>query len=227
VQSTAAARTSPDPFTAKLRGFGPVGILAIAIIYFGNALFIPLSAILVLLWARLSQTPWGDIGFIRPRSWVRTVALGVAGGVALKLLMKTVVMPLLGAPPINEVFHHLVGNRAALEALYAVTIVAAFGEETLFRGFMFERFGRLFGTRARAMTLIVLITSLWFGLDHYSVQGIPGVQQGIIVGLVYGTIYALTREIWTVMVVHAGFNLTGLAIIYWDLETTMARLFFN
>ena len=42
---------------AELRGFGPIGILAILVILAGNFLFSPLSAILVLAWVGLSRTP--------------------------------------------------------------------------------------------------------------------------------------------------------------------------
>jgi hypothetical protein len=37
---------------ARLRGFGPTGILAILIILAGNLIVLPLSAVLVLAWAR-------------------------------------------------------------------------------------------------------------------------------------------------------------------------------
>ena len=51
-------------------------------------------------------------------------------------------MPMLGAPPINQAFHFLAGNRAALPvALWSMILVAGWGEETLFRGYMFERLG--------------------------------------------------------------------------------------
>ena len=61
--------------------------------------------------------------------------------------MKAVVMPLLGAPAINPAFHYLAGSRAALPgAVYAVIVMAGFREETIFRGYMFERFGKLFGS---------------------------------------------------------------------------------
>ena len=35
---------------------------------------------------------------MRPRSWIGSLAIGVVFGIAFKLLMKTIVMPLLGAP---------------------------------------------------------------------------------------------------------------------------------
>ena len=71
--------------------------------------------------------------------------------------------------------------------MFALIVGAGFGEETVFRGYLFERLGRLFGTGARAKVAIVLITSAWFGLVHYPAQGLAGTGQAAIVGLVFGT----------------------------------------
>jgi len=217
-----------DRFAAELRGFGPVGILAILVILAGNMVVLPLSALLVLVWAWRSRTPWREIGYVRPRSWIRSLAIGVVFGIAFKLLMKAIVMPLLGADPINQAFHYLAGNRAALPAaLYAIIVGAGFGEETVFRGYMFERFGKLFGPGVWAKTLIVLLTAVWFGLDHYPVQGLAGAQQATIFGLLFGTIFAVTGRIWMLIFAHAAFDLTALAIIYWNLESDVAHLIFK
>jgi membrane protease YdiL (CAAX protease family) len=227
-RQTCAAPLPADRLAAALRGFGPIGIVAILLILAGNALFVPLSAILVLVWAGLSRTAWRDIGYSRPRSWPLTLLGALAFGVVFKLLMKAVVMPLLGAPPINQAFHYLVGNTAALPGiLYIVLAGAAFGEETIFRGYAFERLGKLFGWSIWTATLIVLITAVWFGLEHYSLQGLPGVQQATIVGLVFGIIFALTRQLWLLIFAHAAFDLTAVAIIYWNLEEGVAHLIFK
>jgi len=55
----------------------------IVVIPAGNLVVVPLSAILV-VWARLSRTPWREIGYVRPKSWIRTLAVGIAFGVAFK-----------------------------------------------------------------------------------------------------------------------------------------------
>lgn len=224
-----ATPPSDDSVAEGLRGFGPLGILAILVILFaGNYPFVPLSAILVLVWVWRSRTPWHEIGYVRPRSWTRTLAVGIAFGMAFKFLMKAIVMPLLGAPPINQAFHYLAGNRAALPAaIYAMIVVAGFGEETLFRGYLFERFGKLFGSSVWAKTLIVLLTSVWFGLGHYSLQGLAGVEQATIFGLVFGMIFAVTGRIWMLIIAHAAFDLTALAMIYWNLESKVAHLVFE
>jgi membrane protease YdiL (CAAX protease family) len=217
-----------DRFAQELRGFGPVGILAILIILAGNFVVAPLSALLVLLWVDRSHTPWREIGYVRPENWARTVAVGIVLGVAFKFVMKAIVMPLLGAPPINPAYHYLAGNTAALPGmLFAVIVGAGWGEETVFRGFMFERLGKLLGQSPWAKTAIVVLTSVVFGLAHYPDQGLPGVQQATIVGLVYGAIFAITGRIWMLMVAHAAFDLTAVAIIYWDLETQVAHWIFK
>lgn len=226
-----------DSFGAALRGFGPVGIVAMLLIVFGNFQFragsspfpivVPLGAVLALAWAWRSRTPWRDIGYARPRSWPAAVAVGIAAGCALKLVMKAVVMPLLGADAVNPHYHFLAGNQAAITyALFAMIVGAGFGEETVFRGYLFERLGKLLGPRPGATTAIVLLTSLWFGLAHYTGQGVAGVQNATISGLVFGGVYVATGRIWVPMIMHAAFNLTAYALIYWELESRVAHLFF-
>jgi membrane protease YdiL (CAAX protease family) len=217
-----------DHFAERLRGFGPLGLLAILVILAGNMIVAPLSAVLVLVWVIWSRTPWREIGYVRPASWARTVVVGVAFGTAFKLLMKAIVMPLLGAEPINPAYHYLVGNTAAIPGmLFAMIAGAGFGEETVFRGYLFERLEKLFGPGVWAKTLIVVVTAGWFGLVHYPDQGLAGVEQGVIVGLIYGTIFAITGRIWMLMIAHAAFDLTALAIIYWNLESAVAHLVFK
>jgi len=219
---------SEDRLAESLRGFGPAGILAFIAILFGNLLFLPLSALIVLLWAHLARIPLSALGFRRPRSWTATLLIGLGLGVALKLLMKSVVMPLLGADPINHAFHFLEGNRAALPwALYTMVIGAGFGEETLFRGYLFERFGRIWGTSAAGKVATVLVSSTLFALAHVSQQGRSGAEQAAMVGLVVGTIVAVTGQLWLAMVLHAAFDLTAVAVIYSGLESRVAHWFFR
>src|ERR1700731_4002073 len=217
-----------DPVAAGLRGFGPLGILAILAILAGNFLFSPLSAIFVLVWVRLSRTPWREIGYVRPKSWIGSIVAGISFGIPFKFLMKAIVMPALGANPINQAYHYLVGNRAALPAaVWAMIVVAGFGEETVFRGYMFERLGKLLGRSLAAQIVTVLVTAALFASIHYFDQGLAGAQQAIITGLVFGTVFAVTGRIWMVMCAHAAFDLTAVAIIYWNLESAVAHLIFK
>jgi membrane protease YdiL (CAAX protease family) len=212
----------------RLRGFGPPGVIAIFVIASGTLLTPFLGAVLVLGWARLSQTPWHEIGYARPKSWIGSLVIGIALGCALKLLLKAVAMPLLEASPIHPTYHYLVGNTAALPGIVFATIVGAgFGEETVYRGYLFERLGKLLGGRVAAKVFIVVLTSGLFALVHYPEQGIAGVQQAVITGLTFGSIFAISGHLWMPMVAHAVYDLASIAIIYLDLEYDMAHLIFR
>lgn len=217
-----------DRLASDLRGFGPIGLLAILAILAGNFIIAPLSALLVLAWAWRSGTPWRDIGYVRPKSWLGDLLLGSALGVTLRLFIKAIVMPLLGANPINSAYRHLEGNTAALPGMIVlIVVVAGFGEETVFRGFLFERLERLFGTGVLSKASIVLVTSAWFGLAHYAEQGLAGVQQSTLVGLAFGTVFAVTGRLWLLMCAHVAFDLLALATIYLGLEQEIAHLVFG
>jgi membrane protease YdiL (CAAX protease family) len=228
-QPPAAAPNLDDRLAASLRGFGPPGILAMLVIVFtGNIaiapmLYAPVSALLVLLWARLSGTPWREIGYVRPRSWIATAALGIGLGVSFKLVMKALVMPMLGADPVNHAYHFLTGNRALLPTAIYAMLNAGFAEETVFRGYAFERLGKLLGNGPWSRAGMVLATSAWFGAAHLHDQGLSGAEQAAIVGLGLGTIYAFTRRLPLLMITHAAFDLTALTIIYFGLESRVAH----
>jgi membrane protease YdiL (CAAX protease family) len=66
-----------------------------------------------------------------------------------------------------------------------------------------------------------------FALRHLSDQGLAGVQQAVITGLVFGTIFAVTGRLWMLIFAHAAFDLTALAIIYLNLESDLAHLVFK
>jgi hypothetical protein len=185
-------------------------------------------AVFVLVWVQLSRTPWRELGFVRPKSWFVTVAAGVALGVALKLVMKAVVMPLLGADPVNHVYHYVAGNPVALAGMALIVIVSGgFGEEFVYRGFLFERLGKLLGHGVPAKVFTVLITTALFAALHFFDQGAAGVEQAAFTGLVFGSIFAMTGKIWIPMIAHAVFDLTALVIIYWNLEPNVAHFIFK
>jgi membrane protease YdiL (CAAX protease family) len=66
-----------------------------------------------------------------------------------------------------------------------------------------------------------------FAAPHYLDQRIAGVEQALISGLVFGTIFARTGRIFVLMVAHAAFDLAALAMIYFDCEPAVAHFFFK
>ena len=214
------------PDTARrLRGFGPVGVLAILLIVAGSVAGFSVSALLVLAWARFSDTPLRNLGFRPPRRWSVTIAGGLALGIVLKMVSKAIVMPLLGAPAVNATYHYLAGNAGALPWIVAAVLInAGFGEEVFFRGYLFERLGALLGSGMAALAGAVLLSTALFAMAHYHDQGVPGVEQAVLTGLVFGGVYAWRRQIWFVMIAHAAYDLAAIVIIYANWEEAVARL---
>jgi len=214
-------------FAEKLRGWGLVGIVAFIIVVAGVLLTPPIAAALGLVWLWLSRTPLREMGMTRPKSWAVTILGGLLLGIALKFVMKAVVLPLFGADPVNHTFHYLAHNNAAALEFAAYAIYGAgFSEEFFFRGYLFERLGKLFGQSTLAIVTIIIVTTGLFGLAHFA-QGPFGVVNALFTGATVAIIFALTRNLWFVMSAHAAFDLTALGIIYYDVEPQVAHLIFK
>src|SRR5437016_7546378 len=123
-----------DAFAKQLRGASPLAIVAtLVILFIGNDYSLPIGALFALLLAWRSHMPWHELGFVRPKSWMLTAFGGIVFGVAFKFLMKAIVMPLLGADPVNHPYHYLAGNKAALPgAVYTLIVAGGFGEEVVY-----------------------------------------------------------------------------------------------
>lgn len=185
-----------------------------------------LLAVIVLAWARATRKPWSELGL--KRTSARALVLGGLLGGALKIFLKAVVMPLLGADPVNRPYHWLVGNTAALPGfLLTLLLGAGFAEELVFRGFLFDRVRRFLGEGRGALAFAVIGSTMLFALAHGLEQGTDGVRQAVITGLVFGTMYARTKNLWPVMAAHFTFDVVALALIYWNVEARVAHLLFH
>jgi len=183
-----------------------------------------LLAIVVLVWARSSGKPWSALG-LGPLPGVLTAAAALSAGALFKIVMKAVVMPLLGAPSVNQAYHYLAGNTLALAGIVLFVLVSgAFGEEVVLRGFVFERVSALAGRSRDATAGAVAISTAAFAAAHYADQGWPGVEQAAFTGLAFALLFAWRRDLWTVMLVHAGFDLAAIAIIYENWEEPVSHL---
>jgi membrane protease YdiL (CAAX protease family) len=168
---------------------------------------IPFLFLVCWLSLRVRGLRWKDMGLARFRSWAATLGLGTALGVAMELLQLFVTQPLLvavtkKAPDLSS-FRRVAGNpRLLVLMLLLVWILAAFGEELVYRGFVMNRLAD-FGKRTRAAWVIsLLIMSVVFGFAHYE-QGITGIIDEGIMGFLYGVAYlAADRTLAVTIIAH-------------------------
>jgi membrane protease YdiL (CAAX protease family) len=213
---------------ASMKGFGVLGSISFVLIAAAALLGPAIAAVFILVWAWLSYTPVSEIGLKKPKSWVSAIVIGVIFGVALKLLLKSVVLPYFGAPETNAAFQGLRGDtKAFLIWIVQVFVLVGFAEELLFRGYLINRLLLIFGQNAGAKTLTVLISAFIFGIAHWSGQQFWGSLQGGIVGLVFASAYMLNGErLVSLIVAHTAFDVFALWIIYAGQEERFAHLVF-
>lgn len=200
-------------------------MLVVAVIVADRYGLIPLSNtpfLLLLGWLslRLRGLGWRDVGFVRPRNWLRTLALGSVAGIAMELLALLVTEPLLarlvGRHPDLSDFRPLVGNLGLLFVLLLpMWLLAAFGEELVYRGYLMNRLAGLgHGTRG-AWILSLVVASVLFGWAHGESQGLTGMLQEGFSGLLLGLLYlACGRTLAVPIVAHGVSNTLAFVLIY-------------
>jgi membrane protease YdiL (CAAX protease family) len=131
---------------------------------------------------------------------VRQGLIGFAIG-ALLFIASIGVMWLAGwAHPIG------IGGANYLIAAASASMMAAVGEELLFRGVMFRIVERATGT-----TIALLVSSLFFGLAHLANPDATLFSALIIAieaGLLLGLAYVVTRNLWFPIGIHFAWNFT-------------------
>lgn len=226
---TAAERLSVDQrVAASLKGFGLGGILSLVLVLAAVLAAMPIAMVVVLVWAWLSYTPLRDIGLKRPKSWLGVIVVGVVAGVGLKLLMKSVLLPYLGAPPTNPALHGLQGdfNQFMIEVPQLI-VFAGFAEELIFRGYLINRLQAVLGTSFLAGVAAIVVTASIFGPLHYFGQGYWGALQATIVGIIFAATYLLNgQRLWSLIVAHSAFDIFAFWIVYAGMEEKFAHLVF-
>jgi membrane protease YdiL (CAAX protease family) len=156
---------------------------------------------------RVRKVGWRDIGIRRPRSWAVALAVGAASGALLEAFQLLVTEPLLvrftGKHPDLSAFRELEGNVGrALVALAVVWVLAALGEELVYRGYLMNRVADL-GHRTRAAwACSVLLVSAVFGYAH-RYQGTTGMVEEGLAGFLLALLYLrVGRNLWVPIVAH-------------------------
>jgi len=145
--------------------------------------------------------------------------LGVLSGVGIELLELFVTQPLLahltGKMPDLSEFDRVASSVKWLSVSLAFTwTLFAFGEELIYRGYLMNRIASLIGDTRTGWLIALTLTSLVFGLAH-SAQGITGVIENVIDGIILGSLYlAFGRSLAIPIIAHGVTDTTDFLLIF-------------
>jgi membrane protease YdiL (CAAX protease family) len=157
---------------------------------------------------RVRQLRWRDVGLSRFRNWPATWVAGVGVGVLLEAFQLFISQPflvrVLRKQPNLEVFCALNGNlKWTLIALAGAWTLAAFGEEMVYRGYLMNRVADLLNRSRSAWIVSLILVHVGFGLAH-AYQGITGIVDEGLAGLLLGLVYLRTKRNLAVPIVAHG-----------------------
>ena len=176
-----------------------------------------------LAWHAIGLTPLDSvrrIALLVPQIGLAFVAIGVTGA-GLGFLGDALGIAFMAPDQSGAIdrFGDLAGNTPLYALWVAILCIAGPAEELYFRGFMITQLERAFGRSLPATAISIVLPAVIFGLGHVYYQGLRGLVVTGGIGLTLGTLFVLyRRNVWPLMIAHAGFNIMVFTALYagWD-----------
>jgi membrane protease YdiL (CAAX protease family) len=191
------------------------------------AYFLGLAYILLLLWSK--GWKWSLIGLKKPKNWIKVwlhaLSLAILIIIVVDILLTPVIELTLGAQPDISSLDRIRGNFLSyLIFILFMWVVAAFGEEFVYRGLLVKLLGELLGNKNVTYWFAVLFSSILFGLAH-QYQGLSGVICTGIVGFLFGAIYMKSKNrLWLTILLHGIYDTILITLIYLDIDNEIFNL---
>ncbi len=177
-----------------------------------------LLVVVLVLWLRARPVGLENIGLKFPpqmRLMLRWVPVIMIADVLATGLATPVLVSVFGETQQLGRFSDVPGNLSLLLTILPfVWLLAAFGEEFFFRGFVLTRLAELFGATRWAWGLAITIQAIAFGGIHAYQGPVDMILIGI-GGLVYGTAFVLlNRNLWPLILAHGINDTVGFILLY-------------
>lgn len=204
--------------------FKPVVLVLILLIsslltYFTGGLGYIFGMLMALTAFWAGRFKWSEFGIERfnvARTILRAVLFAIAIFLGIDLVIQPGVEELFGPidlSALDDIRGNLVNYVIFLLFMW---VVAAFGEEFLYRGFFMKRLAGILGDTDRAWLISAFLISALFGLAHLY-QGLSGVITTGLIGLIFALIFYRNRKnLVLAMLTHGFYDVIGITLIYMD-----------
>jgi membrane protease YdiL (CAAX protease family) len=200
-------------------------ILALILLFPGVGVLFAFIVIIPVIILTFKQGILKEMGFRKPENWGRTILTALILGIAIEMSFQLFFNPIIEYFTKVEIdlseMDPLKGNLTNYFIMMIVGWIAGgVIEEIVFRGFLITRLKKVFGEHPVSLILIVLISSIPFGLAH-QYQGAAGMWSTGLIAIILGIIFIKNNyNLWLPILTHGFINTVGLSLIYfnWDIQ---------
>ena len=214
-------------FTSRFFIFETILISGFIMWWFGApGYLIGLAVSLITLWAVKWNWSWFGLGNAK---WMGSIVPAIGFTMIIILVNDVLIEPLTEILTNEKVdlsnFDGMRGNLPNLLFMLAIMwVMAAFGEEFFYRGYIMKRLAILFGNKNFSWILGAVISSLLFGLTH-AYQGVSGMITTGIVGLILALAFYRNRSNLVVgILTHGIYDTYGILLIYFEKELVLKNI---
>jgi len=198
-----------DTIQAKL-----LAVIQLAVIYsfvFNPWTKFPYTFVIIIL-AIISITYWSDktlfkIGLKPNTGFLKTIVIALSLFVIMEPILDFIIQPLVnkltGEIADYSAFDSIANNFSKYTKYFLFILISAgFGEEILFRGFLFRQLKIILLDFKFKVTVIVILSAILFSIPHLY-QGPSGLIMTFIFGLIFAIIYVKSNyNLWVTIIMH-------------------------
>ena len=179
---------------------------------------IPFALLVIGIIYLLKHYGWSDLGLNKPKSWKKTIGIGVSVALITQItagLIQTLLFQLgLGTTNFSS-FAPIKGNIGVLVVYLIISwTTAGIGEEIIWRAFMIGQTARLFDEKREGWIIGLIVSTILFGLIH-AYQGIVGIIMTGFIGLIFGIMYLKSdHNLWMTIIAHGTAGSIGFLLLF-------------
>jgi membrane protease YdiL (CAAX protease family) len=208
-------------FTSRFFIFETILISGFIMWWFGGPGYLTgLAIALITLWAIKWDWSWFGLGQAK---WRSSLVPAIGFTIIIFLLNDFLIEPLTEIMANKDVdlssFDGMRGNVLNLTMMLIIMwVMAAFGEEFFYRGYIMKRVADILGNNNRRWIIGAIISSFLFGLTH-AYQGYSGMITTGVVGFILAMAFYRNRSNLAVSILtHGIYNTLGILLIYFEKE---------
>lgn len=219
--NTETLKTTGNSNRNWISAIGMILVAAIFIIVPGTLTTVSACLVIALVvWQEKNNGFFASLGFKRSERSSRSIffkapIMAILLAAVYVLVLIPVVASITGEPSDLTAFEVFKGDLVTtLVSLPIIWLMAAFGEEIVFRGFLMTRFTRLFGESNWSLFFNLLLMGLVFGYAH-GYQGLTGQILSGLTGMILAYIFHRNNNnIWFNIAVHGWFDTIAIIMFY-------------